>query len=99
MNCDTSCTANKLKLIAHPMRLKILCHLGTGELTVQEIVNKAGSSQSNISQHLGQMRKKGILLSHRDANRVYYRISDPELITIIEQIRDIYCGNTEKKKS
>ena len=95
MNCNSVCTANKLKVIAHPMRLKILCHLSTGELTVQEIVSKAGSSQSNISQHLGQMRKKGILLSHRDANRVYYRISDLQLLTIIEQIRELYCGNDE----
>ena len=95
MNCNVACTANKLKVIAHPMRLKILCHLSTQELTVQEIVVKAGSTQSNISQHLGQMRKKGILLSRRDANRVFYRIADPQLIGIIEQMRDIYCSNDE----
>jgi len=97
MNCNAACTANKLKVIAHPMRLKILCHLSTQELSVQEIVIKAGSSQSNISQHLGQMRKMGILLSHRDANRVYYRIGDPQLLTIIEQLRELYCGNDEEK--
>lgn len=93
MNCDPTCTANKLQVIAHPLRLKILCHLDSQELTVQEIVVKAGSSQSNISQHLIRMRQKGILLSRRDANRVYYRIGDVQLLSIIQKMRDIYCSN------
>ena len=93
MNCKLSCTSSKLQLIAHPLRLKILCQLDKHELTVQQIVLKAGSSQSNISQHLGRMREKGILESRRDANRVYYRIGDVELLGIIQKMRDIYCSN------
>jgi len=93
MNCNSSCTANKLQIIAHPLRLKILCHLDKQELSVQEIVIKAGSSQSNVSQHLSRMREKGILESRRDANRVFYRIGDVQLLSIIQKMRDIYCSN------
>ncbi|MDH5446449.1 MAG: metalloregulator ArsR/SmtB family transcription factor [Gammaproteobacteria bacterium] len=93
MNCNLSCTSSKLQLIAHPTRLKILCQLGQHELSVQEIVHKAGSSQSNISQHLIHMREKGILESRRDANRVYYRIGDVKLLGVIQQMREIYCSN------
>ena len=45
-----------LKAIAHPLRLKILCVLGSEELSVQEIVDCVGTSQSNISQHLAILR-------------------------------------------
>jgi len=48
-----------LKAMAHPLRLKILCLVGHDELLVQEIVEAVGTSQSNISQHLAVMRKRG----------------------------------------
>ena len=51
----TTLTANALKAMAHPLRWKILCTLGNTELSVGEIVEKTGTSQSNISQHLEQL--------------------------------------------
>ena len=45
---DTSLTANALKAMAHPLRWKILCSLGENELSVGEIVERTGTSQSNI---------------------------------------------------
>lgn len=89
------CTADTLKVLSNPQRLKILCSLADHELTVQQIVKQAGSSQSNVSQHLGQMRNKGILLSRNDANRVYYRIGDKRILQLIQMMQDIYCpGST-----
>jgi len=62
--------------MAHPLRLEILCILGgTTEVSVQDIVEQVGTSQSNISQHLSILREKGILASRKDANKVYYRIA------------------------
>ncbi len=60
-----------MKAIAHPLRLKILCVLGEDELSVQEIVDNVGTSQSNISQHLAILRDKGVLTTRKDANRVF----------------------------
>ena len=62
-----------LKAMAHPLRLKILCVLGAEEVSVQEIVDCVGTSQSNISQHLAILREKGVLKTRRDANRVASR--------------------------
>ena len=47
-----------IKAIAHPLRLKVLCVLAGNELSVQEIVDYVGTSQSNISQHLAILREK-----------------------------------------
>jgi ArsR family transcriptional regulator len=81
-----------IKAIAHPLRLKVLCVLGEGELSVQEIVDSVGTSQSNISQHLAILRDKGVLSTRKDANRVYYRIGDPRTVKLVGMMRDVFCS-------
>ena len=81
-----------LKAMAHPLRLKILCVLGDEEVSVQEIVDCVGTSQSNISQHLAILREKGVLRTRKDANRVYYRIGDERTLTLIGMMREVFCG-------
>lgn len=88
---DTTLTANALKAMAHPLRWKILCSLGDRELSVGEIVERTGTSQSNISQHLEQLRNKNIVLARKDANRIYYRIRNNQLLELIGIMRDVLC--------
>ena len=71
---DITLTADALKAMGHPLRWKILCTLGNKEMSVGEIVEKIGTSQSNVSQHLDQLRNKNIVSSRRDANRIYYSV-------------------------
>jgi ArsR family transcriptional regulator len=84
--------ARALKAMAHPLRLKILCVLATGELSVQDIVLAVGTSQSNISQHLGILRDKGVLQARKDANRVFYRVGDRRTLQLIGMMREVFCG-------
>lgn len=81
-----------MKAMSHPLRLKILCILGNNEISVQEIVDQVGTSQSNISQHLAILREKGVLRTRKDANRVFYRISDGRTLNLISMMRDVFCG-------
>lgn len=83
--------ARALKAISHPLRLKILCVLGDQEVSVQDIVEQVGTSQSNISQHLAILRDKDVLRTRKDANRVYYRVSDPRTLKLIGMMRDVFC--------
>jgi ArsR family transcriptional regulator len=87
--------ARALKAISHPLRLKILCVLGDQEVSVQDIVELVGTSQSNISQHLAILREKDVLRTRKDANRVYYRVSDPRTLKLIGLMRDVFCGFDE----
>ena len=84
--------ATAMKAIAHPLRLKILCVLADGELSVQDIVEQVGTSQSNISQHLSILRDKAVLTTRKDANRVYYRINDARIIKLVGMTRDVFCS-------
>lgn len=88
---DIQQAAQAIKAIAHPLRLKILCVLGDQEVSVQDIVEQVGTSQSNISQHLAILRDKGVLATRKDANRVYYRIDDLRTLKLIGMMRDVFC--------
>lgn len=88
---NTTLTANALKAMAHPLRWKILCSLGDKELSVGEIVDRTGTSQSNISQHLEQLRNKNIVVARKEANRIYYRIRNDQLLELIGIMRDVLC--------
>jgi ArsR family transcriptional regulator len=88
---DVERASRSLKAMSHPLRLKILCTLGDEEVSVQEIVEFVGTSQSNISQHLAILRDKGILASRKDANRVFYRVSDARTLKLIGMMREVFC--------
>ena len=88
---DIERASRALKAMSHPLRLKILCALGEREVSVQDIVEHVGTSQSNISQHLAILRDKDILSTRKDANRVYYKIGDPRLLQLISMMRAVFC--------
>ncbi len=88
---DIDRASRSLKAISHPLRLKILCVLGNKEVNVQDIVDSVGTSQSNISQHLAILRDKGILISRKDANKVYYRVGDHRTLRLISMMQEVFC--------
>jgi len=88
---DTTLTANALKAMAHPLRWRILCTLGTTEMSVSEIVDNIGTTQSNISQHLEQLRNKNILITRKEANRMFYKIKNDQLLLLIGNMREVLC--------
>lgn len=90
---DIERASRSLKAMSHPLRLKILCTLGSEEVSVHDIVKDVGTSQSNISQHLAILRDKGILTARKDANRVYYRVSDNRTLQLIVMMRQVFCSN------
>ena len=89
---DINRASRSLKAMSHPLRLKILCTLADGEVSVQDIVERVGTSQSNISQHLAILRDKGILASRKEANRVFYRVGDSRTLQLIGMMREVFCG-------
>jgi ArsR family transcriptional regulator len=89
---DIQQASQAIKAIAHPLRLKILCVLGEQEVSVQDIVEQVGTSQSNISQHLAILRDKGVLSTRKDANRVFYRIEDLRTLKLVSMMREVFCS-------
>ncbi len=88
-SCET--TARILKMLAHPRRLQILCHLCGDEKTVGELERLCGASQSQVSQFLGRMSSEGLVAGRRTGHHVSYRIEDPQILALILSLHKIFC--------
>ena len=92
MEKDYEAASNCLKALAHPIRLKILHCLKKGERSVTKIEQFCGQyTQSNISQHLGMMKAKGIIKSVKIGNHMLYSVSNKEIYKVLDIIARAYC--------
>jgi ArsR family transcriptional regulator, cadmium/lead-responsive transcriptional repressor len=62
-----------------PSRLSILVALLHGALTVSEIVEATGLTQSNVSNHLACLRDCGLVTAEQHGRFVHYELSDPRV--------------------
>jgi ArsR family transcriptional regulator len=83
--------AGCVKSIAHPIRLSILAILVNGERNVQDLTSALGTTQSNVSQHLAQMRGRGVLTASRRGNRTFYAVTNPKVGRLVELMKEIFC--------
>lgn len=84
--------ARLMKALANERRLMILCNLiAAGEMTVGDLVEEVGLSQSALSQHLARLREDGLVAFRREAQTLWYRIADPDAARVIGVLRDLYC--------
>jgi len=79
-----------LKLMASEQRLMILCKLSEGEQSAGELTELVGLSQGAASQHLQKMRAEGLVETRRDAQTIYYRLSDDAARQVINLLCHIY---------
>jgi ArsR family transcriptional regulator len=79
--------ADILKSVAHPTRLRIAELLQTREMTVGEIQESLGISQSMTSQQLSLMKGRGILKSRKVGKSVYYGVDSPEVIQVLHCLK------------
>jgi len=83
--------AAMLRALSNDKRLMILCRLCAGERSVGELQKDFGLSQSAFSQHLAVLREQGLVTTRRESQTIYYSISDPAALRIIETLASIYC--------
>ena len=82
-----------MRSLSHPQRLLALCALGTEEKTVGELrCDLGGIDQVPMSQQLMRLRADGLVESRREGTSVYYRITRPEVLGVIEALQSAFCG-------
>lgn len=81
--------ADLCKMLSNPTRLKILEELKEDEKRVGELVDSTGLSQSNVSQHLGELRKRDLVESRKDGASVYYKIKYPRIMDACEIVKEV----------
>jgi DNA-binding transcriptional ArsR family regulator len=78
--------AARFRALGEPGRLELLQHLLEGERSVGELVEATGRSQPNVSQHLAQLLKAGLVEARREGSRVFYKVVDPYLTRICDAV-------------
>jgi DNA-binding transcriptional ArsR family regulator len=73
-------------VLSEPTRLKIIHALCNGEQSVNDIVEKVNSTQSNISRHLNLMYRAGVLQRRKEGTLVMYQVKEP---TVVELCRTV----------
>ncbi|HEY5976174.1 MAG TPA: metalloregulator ArsR/SmtB family transcription factor [Geobacteraceae bacterium] len=76
--------AEILKVLGHPIRLKIVTGLCTQECNVKHIWECLSLPQATVSQHLALLKNKGIIEGKRDGVEVYYSVIHPLAKKIVE---------------
>lgn len=74
--------ASRFKALADPTRLQILLSLCRQERSVQDICDRTGLHQGNVSKHLRIMKDAGVVACRREGIWRYYRVIDTELLSI-----------------
>ena len=85
-------------LLSEPMRLKILHAICQSEQSVSAIVAATGASQTNVSRHLALLHRAGVVHRRRDGNAVYYRVADPEFVTMCRTVCVQIAGRIESRQ-
>jgi ArsR family transcriptional regulator len=96
---QASGVAATLKAIANRRRLMILCKLiDHGEVTVGDLADVVGLSQSALSQHLAKMREEALVTFRRESQTLWYRIADARIETLLATLYQLYCAPRGRRR-
>ena len=91
--------AELLKVLSHPVRLRILEILRGGEQCVCHMEAALGLRQAYISQHLIVLRDAGLVSVRREGWNIYYTLIQPEVFEVIEAATSMYSSRSGKSAS
>jgi ArsR family transcriptional regulator len=78
--------ADLFKLLATPIRLRIISALCGREKNVSQLLTEIDTTQPNMSQHLGALLRAGVLARRREATQIYYRIASERAATLCRAV-------------
>ena len=91
MDAAAADAAELLKSLSNAGRLRILCALVPGDMTVSELETALGASQSYVSGQLLRLRSEGLVACERDGRSMRYRLNDPRVRPLLERIYEVFC--------
>lgn len=93
MAANAGQAAALMKALSNEHRLLILCHLiANPDMPVGTLVERIGLSQSALSQHLARLREEGLVGFRREAQTLFYRVSDDRAADVLQLLHKIFCA-------
>lgn len=89
-------SAELFRVVGHPLRVRVLELLRTHEeMSVRELQAALQIESGRASQHLGALRRQGLLATRRQGTRVFYRVRDPRTFQLLEVARQVLASQFE----
>jgi DNA-binding transcriptional ArsR family regulator len=85
--------AERFRALSEPTRIKLIDQLREGEATVLELTERIGTTQQNVSKHLGVLQRSGVVARRKQGNFAYYRIADEGVFALCEAV----CGSLRRR--
>ena len=85
--------ARRFRVLSEPMRIRLLDALRDGGATVADLQEATGSSQQNVSKHLGVLLQSGIVARRKEGNFARYEIADDSVFALCDQV----CGGLRRQ--
>jgi DNA-binding transcriptional ArsR family regulator len=78
--------AEVFRVMAAPMRLRIISSLCQGEKNVSVLLTEIDTTQPNMSQHLNTLYQAGVVDKRRDGVQIYYRIANQQVVQLCRAV-------------
>jgi DNA-binding transcriptional ArsR family regulator len=88
-----------LKVMANSDRLMLLCQLSQGEKSVSALENNLNLRQPSLSQQLTVLREAQLVITRREGKNMFYRISSPAALAVIQVLHREFCQQTVRYES
>lgn len=85
--------AQRFRVLGEPIRIRLLEHLLEGEATVGELVKATGTTQQNVSKHLGVLLQAGIVARRKAGTAAFYSVADESVFRLCEDV----CESLERQ--
>ena len=82
--------AEFFKALAHPIRIRIVDCLRSGEKGVNELSGTLQLEPANVSQQLAILRARNIVTGRKSGSSVFYSVSDPALFKLLDVAKEIF---------
>ena len=91
MRAAASQAAALMRALGNEDRLMLLCQLVQGEACVSELEGQCGVFQPSLSQHLGVLRREGLVSTRRDGKHIYYSVADDNATAVLKALYQCFC--------
>jgi len=96
LRANAGAAGQLLKALGNPDRLLLLCQLSQGERNVSELETLLGIQQPTLSQQLAVLRREGLVETRREGKQIYYSISSPAALAVINTLYQLFCAGAEQ---
>jgi DNA-binding transcriptional ArsR family regulator len=90
--------AARFKVLSEPTRLRILDVLRSGEKSVGALVEAVGTSQANVSKHLGILHRHHMVGRRKEGVHSYYRIDDEAIFELCDLVCDAIAEELDTRR-